>query len=230
VLTAHCGRVRAAGAPASLARQLWIVGVGSRLCWAAAAGCLQCCDHAQLSHANTHRSLHSRFAPPPADLFGKAVGGDQLERLHLSKMRGIAQHVDVHQLCHIPVPVPRVLVLEGLPKGSRLLGDHISFLCCCLTRPHGPDQVPARPEKRGWSLRALSKRSGAPYKLEIAPTPYLSLILVLVAAAKAPLSPSSSATSRSIRRTLLTLPVAVGMRFRPAQGVGDSVLLIGVVA
>ena len=38
-------------------------------------------------------------------LLGKAICGDKLEGLHLTKMGRIAQHMDVHELGHISVPI-----------------------------------------------------------------------------------------------------------------------------
>ena len=75
-------------------------------------------------------------------LLSKASGGYELEGFHLAEMRGVAQHVDVHELGHIPVSEGGVLLLECVSQCSTLLSDDGSLFCCGLTLPDAPDELP----------------------------------------------------------------------------------------
>lgn len=92
-------------------------------------------------------------------LLRKAVGCYELQRLHLAKVGGVAQHVDVHQLGHIAVAHRLVLCAECLAQRSRLLCNDIALLGCCLAGTHGSDQVPAGPGQSAqpwWRLDATA--------------------------------------------------------------------------
>ena len=79
-----------------------------------------------------------------AYLLREAIGCNELEGLHLSKVRGVAQHVYVHKLCNIAVPVRGVLVFKSISQGSAFLGNDSSFFGCSLALSHGPDQLPTQ--------------------------------------------------------------------------------------
>jgi len=76
-------------------------------------------------------------------LVGEATGRDELERLHLTEVRRVAEHVDEHELRNVAMAVRLVLVAEGVPQRRGLLGDDIPLLRCGLALPHLPDEVPA---------------------------------------------------------------------------------------
>jgi len=96
----------------------------------------------------------TRSPPPPkqqpkrtslslsAHLFRETVGRDQLERLHLPKVRRVTKHVDVHELGHVAVAVQvRERVPEGAAQRGRLFRDHGALLGGRLGLAHGPDEV-----------------------------------------------------------------------------------------
>ena len=76
-------------------------------------------------------------------LVGEATGRDELERLHLTEVRRIAEHVDEHELRNVAMAVRLVLIAEGVSQRRGLLGDDIPLLRCSLALPHLPDEVPA---------------------------------------------------------------------------------------
>ena len=84
-----------------------------------------------------------KLCPWRQHLLWEAGGSYELQGLHLPKVSGVAQHVEVQQLGHIPVPVEAVLLLESSPQGSRLFGHHIPLLSRCLGLPDSPDEIPA---------------------------------------------------------------------------------------
>ena len=75
-------------------------------------------------------------------LLCKASGCNELEGLHLAEVRGITQHVDVHELGHIPVPESGILLLERISQGSALFGDDSSLLCCSLALSDATYELP----------------------------------------------------------------------------------------
>lgn len=93
-------------------------------------GCLVVCLHISSCWVCTH-------------LFRKATCSNELEGLHLPKVRGVAQHVYVHELGDVAVSVPSILLPESLTQRCTLLGNHITLLCCCLAGTDCTDQVPA---------------------------------------------------------------------------------------
>lgn len=79
-----------------------------------------------------------------AYLLREAIGCNELEGLHLSEVRGVAQHVYVHKLCNIAMSVGGVLVFESISQGSAFLGNNSSFFSCSFALSHGPDQLPTQ--------------------------------------------------------------------------------------
>ena len=92
-------------------------------------------------------------------LLSKAGGCYEFEGLHLAEVRGIAQHVDVHELGHIPVPESGVLLLERISQGSAFLGNDSPLLRCRLAFPNATDELPAD-NMKGWTevqVKALTE-------------------------------------------------------------------------
>ena len=92
-------------------------------------------------------------------LLCKASGCNELEGLHLAEVRGVTQHVDVHELGHIPVPESGVLLLERISQGCTFLGDDSSLFCCRFAFPDATDKLPADSVK-GWNdvqVKALTE-------------------------------------------------------------------------
>lgn len=96
----------------------------------------------------------------PARLLREAVGRNELQRLHLTEVRRVAQHVDVHELGHVAVPVQGVLLAERIAQGRALLGDDVSLLRGGLALPDIANQLPARQARalRWLRLVRLSQR------------------------------------------------------------------------
>lgn len=63
---------------------------------------------------------------------GKLVGDDQLETFHLSKLSGIAKHVNKEELGDVPSSVLRIIILKGSSNIGAFLGNDSSLLCCRL--------------------------------------------------------------------------------------------------
>ena len=82
-----------------------------------------------------------------AHLFWETTCGNELECLHLSKVCWIAQHVNIHQFGHIPMPVCSVLVFESISERSALLSYDIPFFRSCLGLPNVPDELPTETSK-----------------------------------------------------------------------------------
>ena len=78
-------------------------------------------------------------------LLCEACRCNQLQGLHLAKVRRISKHMNVHKLGHISVSVSDILLLEGISKGSAFLSNHVTFLGCCLALPDAPDELPVHP-------------------------------------------------------------------------------------
>jgi len=76
-------------------------------------------------------------------LLSKARGCYQLERFHLAKVRGVTQHVNIHELGHIPVPESSVLLLKCISQGCTLLGYNSALLCSCLALSDATNELPA---------------------------------------------------------------------------------------
>jgi hypothetical protein len=85
----------------------------------------------------TAHALHNHVS----HLFREPIGCYKLQCFHLPKVCGIAQHVYVHQLGNVPVPVARILLAKRLTKGCTLFCNDISFLCLCLAGANSPDEL-----------------------------------------------------------------------------------------
>lgn len=74
---------------------------------------------------------------------GKAACSNQLDAFHLTKMGGITQHVNEHELCNVAVSVILVIVFKGISEYCTLFCHNASLLSSCFTSPNGPYHVPA---------------------------------------------------------------------------------------
>lgn len=84
-------------------------------------------------------------APPP-----------QHNQTYLSKVRWVAQHVHIKQLCDISATVRIVFLSKGRADSSTLFLDHLTLLClgpCC---PDSPDQLPQ--SDRSWHSLENTKK------------------------------------------------------------------------
>lgn len=73
-------------------------------------------------------------------LVGEPGCGHEFEALDLTKVSGVAEHVDIEELCNVVVSGKGIFVLEGGPDGRRLLLDERSLVGEGLARPNGLDQ------------------------------------------------------------------------------------------
>ena len=77
-------------------------------------------------------------------LLRETACSDQLQRLHLAKVRGVAEHMDEHELGDVPVSIALILVLERIAQRGRLLCDDIALLCSSLACPDRANELPAQ--------------------------------------------------------------------------------------
>lgn len=85
------------------------------------------------------------YCPPP-----------QHNQTYLSKVRWVAQHVHIKQLCDISATVRIVFLSKGRADSSALFLDHLTLLClgpCC---PDSPDQLPQ--SDRSWHSLENTKK------------------------------------------------------------------------
>ena len=95
-------------------------------------------------HQNLGVLVQQQHEPQVPDAFlGELLARDQLQALHLSKVRGVPEHVDEEQLGYIPVSIGVIFVLECRADGSALFRDGFALLRQRLARPHRTDQLPA---------------------------------------------------------------------------------------
>ena len=59
----------------------------------------------------------------------------------LTKVGGVAHHVDIEQLGHVPCPGIVVFPLERCPDVGTLLGDQVTLILSRLTGTNGPNEV-----------------------------------------------------------------------------------------
>jgi hypothetical protein len=78
-----------------------------------------------------------------ACLLREATGSNKFQGFHLAEMRGVAKHVDIHELGHIAVSVGDILLLKGVSQSSALFCNNITFLGRSLALPHAPDEFSA---------------------------------------------------------------------------------------
>lgn len=81
-------------------------------------------------------------AEVPDALLGEARGGDELEALHLAEVGGVPEHVDEHELGHVPVAVVLVPLADGRPYRRALPPHHRPLLRRRLARAYRPYHVP----------------------------------------------------------------------------------------
>jgi len=87
--------------------------------------------------------VEQQHEPEVADaLLGEARGGDELEALHLAEVGGVAEHVDEHELGHVPVPVVLVALADGGPYRGALPPHHRALLRGRLARAYRAYHVP----------------------------------------------------------------------------------------
>lgn len=80
----------------------------------------------------------------------------QHNQTYLSKVRWVAQHVHIKQLCDISATVRIVFLSKGRADSSALFLDHLTLLClgpCC---PDSPDQLPQ--SDRSWHSLENTKK------------------------------------------------------------------------
>lgn len=70
---------------------------------------------AKMTPSPSTQLLHSEPPSCRPHLLSITLFRYQVNALHLPKVRGVAQHVDIHELSYIARPVHRVLRAEELP-------------------------------------------------------------------------------------------------------------------
>lgn len=73
---------------------------------------------------------------------GKTACRNQLDAFHLTKVSGVAQHMDEHELCNIAMSVILIVVFKGISEYCTLFRHNASLLSSGFTSPNGPDHVP----------------------------------------------------------------------------------------
>jgi hypothetical protein len=96
-----------------------------------------------------HIQVHGLCPPSTAfnswgctHLLRKPTGSNQFECFHLAKVCWIPQHVYIHELCNVSVPVTSILLPEGLPECCTLLCYDIPLLGRCFACPDSTYEVP----------------------------------------------------------------------------------------
>ena len=90
-------------------------------------------------------------------------GRDELEALHLGEMGGVAEHVDEHELGHVPVPERWLILADSRAYRRALTPHHRPLLRRRLARAYRAYHIPAAQlTRRGYSIGKHERhRSGA---------------------------------------------------------------------
>ena len=90
-------------------------------------------------------------------------GRDELKALHLGEMGGVAEHVDEHELGHVPVPERWLILADSRAYRRALTPHHRALLRRRFARAYRAYHIPAgQLTKRGYSIGTHERyRSGA---------------------------------------------------------------------